>query len=375
MKPFATHRTYRTNLLCPNEIGQYNLSSARGVDALPGNSGLPLGEFMPIDWSPLIELVGKRQNFLLTTHIRPDGDGLGSMLALAEALRTRGKQVETVVASLIPTQYSFLDLEGSLQVFHEATEAQRQAEAIIVVDTGTWNQLGCFGKFMAESKADKLVIDHHLTQDDLGGPRLVDTSAEAAGRLIYEGVVALGGPVSPRIAHLLFVALAMDTGWFRHSNTRAATFNLAQTLMDAGARPDQIYQELYERNTLGRLRLMGCVLERLTTALEGKVAYTEVWSADYLSTGAVPSDTEDLVNFARSVAGVEVGLLFMEQPRGGIKVSFRARSKVDVSKVAEQFGGGGHRLASGAILEGTMEDAKRRVLAAVEAAFPVPGND
>jgi phosphoesterase RecJ-like protein len=326
---------------------------------------------MPIDWAPLIELVSKRHKFLLTTHIRPDGDALGSMLALAEALHARGKQVQTVVASIIPVQYAFLDPQQSLQVFHEPDDSHRGADAILVVDTGTWNQLGSFARFMSQAPADKLVIDHHMTQDDLGGARLVDTSAEAAGRLVYEAVLALGVPLTPRIAHLLFVALAMDTGWFRHSNTTAATMGLAETLMKAGARPDQIFPQLYERNTLGRLRLAGCVLERLTLTHDGRTAFTEVRSSDYLATGAVPSDTEDLVNYGRSVAGVEVSLMFMEQPRGGIKVSFRARSQVDVAKVAEQFGGGGHRLASGAILEGNMEDAQRRVLAAVAAAFPV----
>jgi phosphoesterase RecJ-like protein len=328
------------------------------------------GEFMPIDWSPLVELVGKRQSFLLTTHIRPDGDGLGSMLALGETLAQRGKQVRMVVASTIPEHYGFLDPQQMLQVFHEPDEGHRKAQAIIVLDTGTWNQLGSFGKFMPESKADKLVIDHHMTQDDLGAKQLVDISAEATGRLVHEAIVALGSPITPRIANLLFVAVSMDTGWFRHGNTTAATFGLAEKLMRDGAKPDKTYQQLYEKNTLGRLKLMGLVLDRLTVTHDGRTAYSEVRTGDYLATGAVPSDTEDMVNFARSVNGVEVALFFMEQPRGGIKVSFRARSVVDVSRVAEQFGGGGHRLASGAIVEGSMEQVRRRVLDAVAVAFP-----
>lgn len=325
---------------------------------------------MPIDWSPLVEMVAKRQNFLLTTHIRPDGDGLGSMLALGEILRQRGKQVRMVVASLLPERYAFLDPDRLVQVFHEPDQNHKNADAIIVLDTGTWNQLGSFGTFMAQSRADKLVIDHHVTQDDLGGKQLVDTSAEATGRLVHEAIAALGGPFTSRIAHLLFVALAMDTGWFRHSNTTAATFALGRDLLSEGAKPDKIYPMLFEENTLGRLKLMGCVLDRLTVTHAGRTAYSEVRVADYLATGAVPSDTEDMVNYARSVAGVEVGLFFMEQPRGGVKVSFRARALVDVSRVAEQFGGGGHRLASGAIVEGTLEEVRHRVLAAVAAAFP-----
>lgn len=325
---------------------------------------------MPVDWSPLVELVEKRQNFLLTTHIRPDGDGLGSMLALGEILLQRGKQVQMVVASLLPDRYAFLDPDRHVQVFHEPEQKHRNADAIIVLDTGTWNQLGSFGVFMPQSKAEKLVIDHHVTQDDLGGKQLVDTSAEATGRLVHEAITALGGPFTPRIANLLFVALAMDTGWFRHSNTTPATMALAEVLMREGAKPDKIYPQLFEENTLGRLKLMGRVLDRLTVTHAGRTAFTEVHVGDYLATGAVPSDTEDIVNYARSVAGVEVGLFFMEQPRGGVKVSFRARALVDVSRIAEQFGGGGHRLASGAIVEGSLETVRGRVLAAVAAAFP-----
>jgi phosphoesterase RecJ-like protein len=325
---------------------------------------------MPIDWSPLVELVRKRQSFLLTTHVRPDGDGLGSMLALGETLRERGKQVRMVVASFLPDRYAFLDPQKSVQVFEAPDDDHRKADVIIVLDTGTWNQLGSFGTFMAESKADKLVIDHHMTQDELGAKRLVDTSAEANGRLVHEAILALGAPITPRVANLLFVAVAMDTGWFRHSNTTAATFALADSLMRAGAKPELIYSHLFEENTLARLKLLGCALDRLTVTHEGRTAYMEVLAGDYLATGAIPPDTEDLVNYARSVAGVEVGLLFMEQPRGGIKVSFRARANVNVAKVAEQFSGGGHRLASGAIVEGPMEEVRRRVLAAVAAAMP-----
>jgi phosphoesterase RecJ-like protein len=213
------------------------------------------------------------------------------------------------------------------------------------------------------------VIDHHPTQDDLGALRLVDTNAEATGRLVFEAVTALGGPLTPKAAHCLFVAVAMDTGWFRHSNTTPATFTLAAELVRAGAQPTTAYEWLFERSTLGRLKLTGLVLERLQTALNGKVAYAEIRRGDYELTGSSPQDSEDLVNYTRSLAGVEVGLFFMEQPRGGVKVSFRSQARVDVGKLAEEFGGGGHRLASGAILDGSLEDARTRVLASVAAAL------
>jgi phosphoesterase RecJ-like protein len=273
------------------------------------------------------------------------------------------------VASTFPPRYAFLNSEPKIEHFTAPSDQHRRAEAVLVLDTGTWNQLGTFGPFLRTLSAEKVVIDHHPTQDDLGALRLVDVSAEATGRLAYEAIRALGVPLIEPMANALFVALAMDTGWFRHSNSRAATFELAARLVDAGARPEILYDRLYEDNTLPRLKLMGLVLDRLQTAHGGRVAHSEIRRTDYAATGATPQDTEDLVNFTRSVSGVEVGLFFMEQPRGGVKISFRSRERIDVGRVAEQFGGGGHRLASGAIIEATLDEARARVLQAVDAAL------
>jgi phosphoesterase RecJ-like protein len=323
---------------------------------------------MPLDWAPFVAFVRQHRRFLLTTHVRPDPDGLGSQLALAEALRRLGKEVRLVIASTWPPRYTFLDPDRTIERFTPPGDAWRDVEAVVILDTGTWNQLGDFGPFLASLPAAKVVLDHHLSQDDLGATRFVDTSAEATGRLVYEAVAALGEPLTATEANYLFAALATDTGWFRHANATAATFALAEQLVRAGARPTTLYEQIYEQNSLPRLKLMGLALERLHLAAGGRVAYTEIHRDDYAATGAIPQDTEELVNYPRSLAGVEVGLMFMEQPRGGVKVSFRARA-VDVAKVAEQFGGGGHRLAAGATLELPLAEAQARVLAAVEAAL------
>ena len=320
-----------------------------------------------LDWTPFVELVRAHRRFFLTTHVRPDGDGLGSMLALGGVLRRRGNQVRLVIATSLPGRYRFLDSEGTIEHWGEPQEID--ADLILILDTGTWNQLGAVGPLVRSSAAKKVVIDHHQTQDDLGATRFVDTTAEATGRLVFEAITALGDKLPEKAANELFVALAMDTGWFRHSNTTPQTFRLAADLVGAGARPDHLYDRLFEENSLGRMKLMGLVLDRLTTAADGKVAYSEIHLTDYATTGATPQDTEDMVNFTRSLTGVEVGLFFMEQPRGGVKVSFRSRAQVDVARIAERFGGGGHRLASGAVVEAPLEEARRRVLDCVIAAL------
>jgi phosphoesterase RecJ-like protein len=324
---------------------------------------------MPIDWSPFVDLLHRHQRFLLTTHVRPDGDGLGSMLALADVLQRMGKTSYLTVASFFPPRYEFLDPARRIRHFKAPGDEFRDADVAIVLDTGTWNQLGDFGALLHALTVPKAVIDHHLTQDDLGATRFVDTTAEATGRLVYEAVTVLGGPLSPEAAHALFVAVAMDTGWFRHPNTKPATFALAAALQEAGANPTTAYEHLFEHNSLGRLKLSGLVLQRLQLECNGRVAHTEIRRGDYELTDSTPQDSEDLVNYTRSIAGVEVGLFFMEQPRGGVKVSFRSRQNVDVARLAERFGGGGHKLASGAILETTLADARTRVLEAVRTAL------
>jgi len=323
---------------------------------------------MPIDWSPFVDIVRRCRRFLLTTHVRPDPDGLGSQLGLAEILDGMGKDVRLVIASNWPPRYDFMDPDKRIRRFEPPGQEYRDVEAVIVLDTGTWNQLGDFGPFLKTLACAKVVIDHHLSQDDLGAVRFVDTTSEATGRLVYDAVQALGRPLTPRAADHLFAAVATDTGWFRHPNTTPATFALAEKLQAAGARPTRLHEQIYERNTLGRMKLWARALERLRLVADGKVALTHITLDDYPATGAIPPDTEDIVNFARSVAS-EVGLFFAEQPAGGVKVSFRSREKVDVNKIAQQFGGGGHRLASGATLQATLAEAEQRVLAAVQSAL------
>jgi phosphoesterase RecJ-like protein len=288
---------------------------------------------------------------------------------LADVLESMGRRVQMVISSSFPPRYAFLDPEKQIQRYQPPGEAFQDAEVIVVLDTGTWNQVGEFGEFMKTSKAKKVVIDHHISQDDLGALLLQDTNSEATGRLIYEAVQALGQPISKKAASCMFAAVATDTGWFRHKNTTARTFELANKLTQAGADPNYLYDAIYEQNTVARVNLLGLVLERMKVIENGAIAYSEVRRDDYAKTGAIPQDTEDAVQYTRSIAGTEVGLLFLEQPAGGVKVSFRSRSKVDVAKIAEQFGGGGHRLASGATLDTSIAEAQTRVLTAVRSAL------
>lgn len=314
----------------------------------------------------MINFLHRHQRPLLMTHIRPDGDGLGSQLALADALRLLDKQPRVMIASPLPPRYRFLDPERIvIEDFRQPKTPLDDRDCIVILDTGTWSQLGDFGTFLKQSPLPRVVIDHHRTQDDLGGASFVDISAEATGRLTYEIINELGAPLTPTSANALFLALAHDTGWFRHSNTSPATFALAESLTSAGANPTRLYQNLFETSSLARLRLISKALDRLQLHANGRIAFTEIYLTDYSQTGAVPADTEDLIEYPRSVVGVEIAILFIQQPDGSTKVSFRSRG-LDVSRIAEMLGGGGHQLAAGARVNDTLQNTKLRVLQELE---------
>jgi phosphoesterase RecJ-like protein len=325
---------------------------------------------MPIDWAPLVARLRSHERPLLMTHIRPDADGLGAQLALHDALTRLGKHPRVAIASKLPPRYEFLDPGRTvIEDFRPATADRfNDRDFILVLDTGTWNQLGEFGDYLKQSPLPRAVVDHHRTQDDLGGDRFVDIGSESCGRLAHDLIRALGATPSPTAANHLFMAVATDTGWFRHPNASPATFALAAELVALGANPTELYEKLYEAAPLARLKLTGVAIDRLTLRAGGKVAYTEIHLADYAATGAVPGDTEDLINFPRSVEGVEVALVFIEQPAQATKVSFRSKA-LDVSKLAERFGGGGHKLASGARIERPLATVRDEVLLAVESAL------
>lgn len=325
---------------------------------------------MPLDWSPLVDFLRRHDRPLLMTHIRPDADGLGSQLALHDALTAIGKKPRVAIASKLLPRYGFLD-PGRQVIEDFRPSAFTESDCVVVLDTGTWNQLGDFGKWLQASPLPRAVVDHHRTQDDLGGLQLVDITAEATGRLGYEIIRALDAPLSAGAAHNLFMAIATDTGWFRHPNATAETFALCGELVALGARPTELYEQLYEAASLARFKLTAVALQRLTTVGGGKVGYTEILLSDYAASGAVPGDTEDLINYPRGVEGVEIALVFIEQQDGGTKISFRSRS-ADVSKLAEQFGGGGHKLASGARVMQPFADVKAAVLAAATALVGTP---
>jgi phosphoesterase RecJ-like protein len=327
---------------------------------------------MLINWPRFTELVRSHDRFLLTSHIRPDCDALGSELGMAGVLEALGKNVIIVNAQTTPPNLAFIDPDKKLktlgvdvQPFH-----LEGIEVLLVLDTSAWAQLGTMAEVVRETKAHKAILDHHVGEDDLGAELFKNSQAEATGRLVVEAAHHLGVKITPEMAMPLFAAIATDTGWFRFGSTSDLTMRYAGDLVEAGAKPAEIYASLYEQDSLARVQLRGRILARTQTELEGRLAHTAALRQDFEETGALPSDTEDVINMTLGIAGTEVAVILVEQQTGGFKLSFRSRTRqVDCNELAKHFGGGGHKAAAGAFTTAPWPEAQSMVLDAVRKAM------
>jgi bifunctional oligoribonuclease and PAP phosphatase NrnA len=323
---------------------------------------------MKIDWAPLAEILKTHQRFVLSTHVRPDADAIGSEVAFAGLLDQLGKEVRIVNASSVPTRLEFLDpRKRCLQLGTQIDEATAlDTDVHVVLDTSAWGQLAEAGRVLKNTRAKKVVIDHHVASEDLGALNLKDTSAEATGALVFHFAQAMGLTITPEIATAMFCAIATDTGWFRFPSTTSETMRIIGELVDLGVKPALVYRLLYEQYSLSRIRLAARVLERMSVDCGGRLAWTFVTLVDYRETGAEPPDTEDLVNECLTVAGVDAAFILIEQTNGNVKASLRSRSHLNVSQIAAEFGGGGHMQAAGAILPGPLAKVQSQLLSAMK---------
>lgn len=327
---------------------------------------------MAIDWQPLVELIRRSERFMISSHLRADCDAIGSEVALAQILEALGKQTLIVNGDEPPPHIEFMDPQRRIRVAGASAPLETLRggfDVAFIVDTSAWSQLGRAGEVIRNLPAQRVVIDHHVSEDDMGALVFKDSTAEATGRLILELAEALGVEITPQIAEPLFAAIATDTGWFRFSSVTATTFAALAKLVAAGAQPARVFAQLYEQHTLARLRLRGRILAHVTPDCDDRLMWTYVTAQDFEECDAQQTDTEDAINSLLTVAGVEAAILFVELEPEQTKVSLRSRSDFDVRKIAEQFGGGGHRAAAGVTYFGAREAAQEAILDAVRASM------
>lgn len=327
-----------------------------------------------MDWNPLRNLIDTHQSFLITSHVRPDADALGSELGMQAILQAFGKQVTIVNASAPPANLQFMNAAGQILKLNEnITKANvPKADVVIIVDTSAWQQLGTMADWIQSVPSRRVVIDHHVSADHMEAIEFKDITAAATGEMIFEAGTALGVTFDSATANSLYAAIATDTGWFRFPSTTARTMHIAARLIELGAVPHHLYNLVHEQFSLARVRLSGRVLGRIQTEAGGRLNWVYADAKDLAETGSVPSDTESLVNQCLTVAGSELAFIAVELQTGQIKFSLRCRPPHDVSRIAERFHGGGHRLASGATLPGPLKVAVEQMRKAFLEMLNVP---
>lgn len=309
-------------------------------------------------------MIRDAQRILFFMHVQPDGDSIGSTLGMIRALRQMGKEAVMVGVDPIPPMYHFLPGWDSYRV--EWQEVSGEWDLSCFLDCGDLERVGDALPAVQRGRRT-LNVDHHATNSAFAEFNYLDFSAAAVGELAYRILREIGAPIDPETALCLYTSLVTDTGGFRYDSTGPSTHRVAADLIELGARPYDVAQAIFETESLPRLALLARALQTLQLDGGGRVAWMVITQQMLKEAGAEDHDAEGVVNYARAVAGVEVGILFKETPDGRVRVSLRSRKTADVGVVAKGFGGGGHARAAGCTLYTSLDEAVDQVVAAVKA--------
>jgi bifunctional oligoribonuclease and PAP phosphatase NrnA len=309
------------------------------------------------------EEIRKRQRFVLASHVRPDGDAIGSQLAMAYALRAMGKQVRIINRDPAPPPLFAFPGVSEIEISERADDP---GDAVIVMESGELARTGVGGL----EGGFIINIDHHLGNTMYGAVNWFDVSASACGEMVFDLIGDLGVPLTPEIAVHIYVAILTDTGSFHYSNLSPRTFDIARQCVEAGVDPQWAARAVFDSNTLGRLKLLGAVLNAMELDPTGRVATLLVDRALAAQCGATYEDTEGIINMPLTVKDIQGVVFFKEHDTNDWRISMRSKGDVDINVIARQYGGGGHKNASGCSASGPYpalkETFQRLILEQVE---------
>jgi phosphoesterase RecJ-like protein len=310
----------------------------------------------------IVDVVHSRRRFVVTSHARPDGDAIGSSMAMAYALRHLGKEVRVVSSDPPPPPLAPFPGVADIEV---TTRVDDAGDAVIVMECGTLARTGVEGL----ERGYVVNIDHHVGNSMYGAVNWFDLSAAACGEMIFDLVRAAGVPLTQEIATHIYVAVLTDTGSFHYSNITPRTFDICRACMEAGVDPPAVARAIYDSSTLGRLRIHGSVLNRMQLDRSGRIATLWIDRALAADAGATYDDTEGLINLPLTVKDILAVAFFKEQAPGDWRVSMRSKGDIDINAIATEFGGGGHKNASGCSAQGELRELTPLFEAKIEAAI------
>jgi phosphoesterase RecJ-like protein len=312
--------------------------------------------------------IHRRQRFIITSHVRPDGDAIGSQLAMAFALRALGKDVGLVNGDKPPTPLLVFPGVGDIEV---STEIADPKDAVIVMECGDLARTGVTGF----ERGFVINIDHHPGNTMYGALNWFDLTAAACGEMVFDLIQELGVPLTEEIATHVYIAILTDTGSFHYSNITPRTFDICRSCVEAGVDPPSIARSIFDSNNLGRLKLFGAVLSKMELDSTGRLATVFVDHKLAQDCGGTYEDTEGLINLPLTVKEIQAVVFFKESGPNEWRVSMRSKGNIDINAVAKEFGGGGHKNASGCTVKGAFKELKtlfcEKIMAQIGAATPV----
>jgi phosphoesterase RecJ-like protein len=333
------------------------LETAKAEECRPNGGNAPARD--PLE--AILEVLRGGKRFLVCSHARPDGDAVGSTLALSMLLEQMGKQAVAVVADLVPSSYRRLPGAERIRLIQRVSEP---FDAVILLE--------CDGPERAEIEGleayFQINIDHHYSGRDYAQLNWIDKDAASVGEMVYRLVKAAGARVTPEMAACLYTTLLTDTGGFRYGSVTAGTFELARELVEAGADAVRIAEEVCFSAPMSKMLLLGAALKNLKR--EGRVAWLSVSHQDMIRCCAATEDSEGIVNYAAGMEGIEAAVFLRETAEGLVRVSIRSKGRVNVAQLAGRMGGGGHKSAAGCTVPGPLARAIEEILPMVKAALP-----
>jgi phosphoesterase RecJ-like protein len=316
----------------------------------------------------IVDAVRARRRFVLSSHVRPDGDSIGSQLAMAYALRALGKEARMVNADRAPAPLLAFPGVGSIEV---ADRVDETFDAAIVMECGDLSRTGVSGL----ERSFVINIDHHQGNTGYGQLNWFDSSAAACGEMVFELIKALGVPMTLEIASHIYLAILTDTGSFHYSSISPRTFDICRQALEAGVDPVIVARNVYDSNNMGRLKLFGSVLSAMQIDTSGRIAIVYVDHEMARAAGGTYEDTEGLINLPLTVKEIQAVVFFKQVGGEEYRVSMRSKGDIDIAAVAKKFGGGGHKNAAGCTVTGAVDALQKTFLADIEHAIDGGGGD
>ncbi len=336
-------------------------------------------EKSPPECKAVAAAIASAKSVLLTTHARPDGDALGSVLALHLACVQAGKTSTIFLLDEVPRRYQFLFRDAPLpplpiDLNAAFAQAAGGVDRVVILDTSSQGQLRAIAPALAKLREKVIVLDHHQSGDDLAACAWRDASYSAAGGMVVDLLGELRWPITPALAEPLMTAIVTDTGWLHYSNTDARTLHCVARLIEAGMKPDMLYGRLYQCDRPQRVRLLAAALDSLQLHADDRLAMLTLTLEDFTRTGASQDETEDFASEPLRIGTVELAITLIEQGGGEIRANLRSRGVVDVAAMARLFGGGGHARAAGFRSKESMATLKSRLLELGQTALAATGS-